>query len=102
MEMGIAGIIKFLASLAFVLALMGGLALVLKKLGLSNPGIAGRGDKRMKLIEVLPLDARRKAVILECDGEQHLVLLSPAGDTVVKNNLSKRVVSNESIFKDAA
>ena len=100
--MEMAGLIKLFAALVFVLALMGGLTLLLRKLGLGHPGLAGRSDKRLKLVEVLPLDARRKAVILECDGEQHLVLLGPAGDTVVTNNLPKRVVSNESSFKDAA
>lgn len=100
--MGTLGIIKFLAALVFVLALMGGLSLILKKLGLGNPALAARNHKRIKLIEVLPIDVRRKAVILECDGEQHFVILSPAGDTVVQNNLSKRVVSHESIIKDAA
>ncbi len=102
MEMGLIGIAKFLAALAFVLALMGGLALVMKKIGLGQAGLAGRGDKRLKLVEVMPIDARRKAVILQCDDEQHLVILGPTGDTVIKNNISKRIVSHEPSLKDAA
>lgn len=100
--MGILGVLKFVAALAFVLALMGGLALVLKKTGLAQTSLAGRAGKRLKLVEVLPLDARRKAVILECDDEQHLIIMGPTGETLVKNNISKRIVSHETSLKDAA
>jgi flagellar protein FliO/FliZ len=102
MEIGLLGIFKFIAALVFVLALMGGLALVLKKAGFGQTGLAGRGGKRLKLVEVLPLDARRKAVILECDDEQHLIIMGPAGETLVKNNISKRIVSHDTAIKDAA
>ncbi len=100
--MGLTGIVKLLGALIFVVALMGGFALLLKKFGLGNAALASRAGKRMKLVEVMTIDARRKAVILECDDEQHLVILGPTGDTVVKNNIPKRIVSNENAFKDAA
>lgn len=102
MEMELGGLVKFAAALVFVLALMGGLALALKRLGFGQPGLMTRAGRRLKLVEVLPIDARRKAVIIECDDEQHLVILGPAGETLIKNNLTKRVVSNEISFKDAA
>lgn len=102
MEMGIAGIIKFLAALLFVLGLMGGLALALKKLGVNQPGFAGRGNKRLKLVEALPLDARRKALILQCDEAQHLVIIGPQGETLVQANITQRNVSHENDIKDAA
>lgn len=102
MEMGLVGIVKFVAALVFVLALMGGLSFALKRMGYGNPALAVGRQRRLKLAEVLPIDTRHKAVILECDGEQHLVILGTAGDTVVKNNLSKQAVSHESVIKDAA
>lgn len=102
MEMGLAGLVKFGAALLFVLALMGGLALLLKRMGLTQGGIAPRGERRLKLVEVLTIDARRRAAIIECDGEQHLVLLGPTGDLVVKNNIPKRIVSNENRLENAA
>lgn len=102
MEMGLAGLIKFAAALLFVLALMGGLALLLKKMGLTQGAMAGRGDKRLKLVEILPIDARRRAAIIQCDDEQHLVLLGPTGDLVVKNNITKRIAPDEKPLKNAA
>lgn len=76
--------LKFLAALVFVLALMGGLALVLKKLGISQGG-PGRAGKSMRVIETLPLDSRRKAVILERENKRHLVILGGGSDVVVES-----------------
>lgn len=78
---------KFFAALIFVLALMGGLAHVLKRLGWGQAGMISPSKKRLKIIEVLPLDARRKAVLLQRDDTQHLVLLGPSGETVVETNI---------------
>jgi flagellar protein FliO/FliZ len=104
MEMGVVGILKFVAALGFVLALMGGFALVLKKTGIGQGTLAGRGGKRLKLVEILPLDARHKAVILQCDTAEHLLVLGPAGDMVVESNIAdtKRSVSRETKINDAA
>ena len=79
--------LKFFAALVFVLALMGGLAFILKRLGYGHTTLQGNREKRLKLLEVLPLDARRKAVLLQCDEKQHLVILAPTGDTVIDNNV---------------
>lgn len=78
--------IKFFAALLFVLGLMGGLALVLKKMGLQGRNLS-TGKRRLKIIEVLPLDARRRAMILQRDDAQHLVILGPSGETVVETNI---------------
>ncbi len=82
------GLGRTLAALVFVLALMGGLAFVLRKLGLSGPAVNIQGKRRLKVIESLPLDARRRLVLLQCDDEQHLVILGPSGETVVKNGIT--------------
>ncbi|MCI5060263.1 MAG: flagellar biosynthetic protein FliO [Alphaproteobacteria bacterium] len=82
--------LKFFAALILVLGLMGGLAFILKRLGYAQTGLNMGKNKRLKLIEVLPLDARRKAVIIECDEKQHLILLGPNGELVVDNNLKQQ------------
>lgn len=84
-------ILKFCAALVFVLALMGGLALGLKKLGLTQGGSAAPGKRRLKIIESLPLDARRRAVILRRDDTEHLVILGPNGETVVETKITPTV-----------
>ena len=79
--------LKFLAALIFVLSLMGGLALIIKRLGLGQSAIISPNKKRLKTVEVLPIDARRKAVLLQRDDKQHLVLLGPSGETVIETNI---------------
>jgi flagellar protein FliO/FliZ len=79
--------LKFIAALIFVLALMGGLAYVLKRLGYGQGAMLSTAKKRLKIIEILPLDGRRKAVILQRDDKQHLVLLGVSGETVVETDI---------------
>lgn len=83
-------LVRMLVALIAVVGLMGGLALVLKKAGLSgalaeNDG-AGK-TKRLKVIERLPLDARRQLAIIRCDTQEHLVILSATGETVIETDL---------------
>lgn len=84
-------IFQLIAALVFVVSLMGGLALVLKKLGLSGavPAMAGK-EKRLKIIEVLPLDARRKMVIVQRDEVQHLILLGGNHETVIETGIKPK------------
>jgi flagellar protein FliO/FliZ len=82
--------LKFFFALVFVLALMGGLTYLLKRVGWGQSGISPLGSKikkRLKIVEILPLDARRKAVIIQRDDTQHLVLLGPSGETVIETNI---------------
>lgn len=44
--------------------------------------------KRLQLIESLPLDARHRAVLLRCDGREHLLALGgDGGVTLIERNL---------------
>lgn len=80
-------IVRVLAALAFVVALMAGLSVVLKRVGLPGTPDTPARKRRLRIIESLPLDARRRAVILQCDEKQHLVILGLSGETVVKTDL---------------
>ncbi len=81
--------LRFIASLFFVLALMGGLWLLLKRLGLSGVQMPNGQQRRLKVIETLPIDARRRAIILQRDNRQHLVILGPTGETVIESDIQE-------------
>ncbi len=81
--------LRFIAALLFVLALMGGLWLLLKRLGLSGLQMANGQQRRLRIVETLPIDARRRAIILQRDNRQHLVILGPTGETVVESDLQE-------------
>jgi flagellar protein FliO/FliZ len=72
--------IKAVAALAFTLGLLIGVAFLARRFGLMQ-GVAPIGNKgRLRIIEQLWLDAgRTRAVILRCDGIDHLLVTSPTG-----------------------
>lgn len=72
---------RALFALTATLALILGAAYGARRLGMLKPG--GQGGKRLRVSESLMLDPRRRLVIVACDGREHLLLLSPAGDVVV-------------------
>jgi len=82
-----AQILRLLAAMAFVLALMGGLAWMIRKLNLHEKGPKSGKKRRLGIRETLALDSRHRAVILSCDEKEHLVILGPNGETIVDNNL---------------
>ncbi len=99
MEAEIPQLLRLVAALAFVLALMGGLALLLKRLGLSTNITPASDKRRIKVIEALTLDARRKAVILQRDDKQHLVILGPNSETVVETDIKPAKKTNDQSSK---
>lgn len=80
-------IIRLILALAFVLALMGGFAFLLKKLGLTQNALA-RPGKRLKIAESLPLGPRHRLLLIQRDDKQHLVILGPSGETVVESDIA--------------
>ena len=84
-------LVRMLVALATVVALMGGLAFVMKKFGLSGAQPKNQGkNTRLQVIERLPLDTRRHLVIIGCDETEHLVILGPNGETVLQTDLTTR------------
>jgi flagellar protein FliO/FliZ len=63
-------------ALAAVLLLAWGAARLARRSGLATPA-----GNRLKVEAVAALDARRRVVLLRCDGREALVLTGPAGDT---------------------
>lgn len=74
-------------ALIATLALILGVAYGARRLGMlqANP----QAPRRLKITESLMLDPRRRLVIVRCDGREHVLLLSPAGDVVVSEMAAK-------------
>lgn len=89
-------IAKYFFALVLVLGLMGGLWLLLKKAGNGfTPFFKNATKRRLSVIEVLPLDAKRKAMILRCDNSDHLIILGQTGETVVGHKITKPDATDE-------
>lgn len=83
--------LKFVFSLLFVLGLMGGLALILKRLGIGGASMLPADKRRLKILEILQIDARRKAVLLSRDGIEHLVIVGGNGETVIETHINAKI-----------
>jgi len=82
--------VKFILALLFVLSLIGLLATVLRRLGIGTPHTPFKRaeDKRLGLVEVMPIDPKRRLVLLRRDGVEHLVILGATGETLVETNIT--------------
>lgn len=81
-------LVRFFFALVFVLALMGGLALAMRRFGNRHalPGV----KRRLKVVEILPIDGRRKAVLLRRDDREHLVILGANAETLVESGIESK------------
>ncbi|NDF13589.1 MAG: hypothetical protein EB060_12355 [Proteobacteria bacterium] len=72
---------RFFLSLAFVIALIWGIAWILKKFGLDKRlrGATGQAG-RLQVIDVLYLDPKRKLLLARADANEYLLMIS--GDAV--------------------
>ena len=78
---------RFVLALIFVLVLIGAAAWLVRRFGLAGarPLVRGsRSRRRLALVEVLPVDAKRRLVLVRRDRVEHLVLLGPTSDLVVE------------------
>ncbi|MEO0399764.1 MAG: flagellar biosynthetic protein FliO [Pseudomonadota bacterium] len=80
---------QFGFALAVVLILLGGAAFLAQKLGLTKGAGGFSRKRRLALIEVLPIDAKRRAAIVRCDDREHLIILNANSATVIARDIPK-------------
>ena len=81
--------LRFVLALVFVLGLIGILAMIVRKYGPGRMVTGRRGaSRRLWVSEVLPLDGRRRLVLLRRDGVEHLLLLGHGADVVVETGIA--------------
>ncbi|MGE4312962.1 MAG: hypothetical protein AB7E85_01660 [Pseudobdellovibrionaceae bacterium] len=97
--MDTAEILKLVMALSVVVALMAGLALVLK---LTSGTRLGRksAHKHLSIIDVHALDAKRRLVLIGRDDTAHLVILGPEGDTVIETGIRLEDLSGPATAKN--
>jgi len=78
---------RFLIALVFVVALIGGLAWLVKRFGWGRRFIATSSTRRLAVLEVLPLDGKRRLILLRRDKVEHLVLLGSERDLLIESGI---------------
>jgi flagellar protein FliO/FliZ len=77
--------LRFAAALLVVLGLIGAGAFALRRVGL--PRVSNAADRRLGVVEVVPVDARRQLALFRRDGVEHLVLLGPSSDLLIEGGI---------------
>jgi flagellar protein FliO/FliZ len=78
---------RFVGALIIVIALILVLAWIAKRIGFGGRLATGRGKRRLAIQEVMPLDNKRRLVLLRRDGVEHLLLLGLNDDLVVETGI---------------
>ncbi|MBP2293564.1 FliO/MopB family protein [Azospirillum rugosum] len=79
--------IRFIVALLFVIALIMVVAWVMRRVGFGGLVSTPSRQRRLGVVEVLPLDGKRRLVLVRRDDQEHLLLLSAFGDTVVDGGI---------------
>lgn len=87
--MGSESYLRFVVALVFVVALIGLLAYIARRLGFGFPAsvIKTGSARRIAVVEVAPLDPRRRLILVRRDDVEHLLIVSPTSETVVERNI---------------
>ena len=81
------GYFRFVVALAFVLALIGGMAWLARRFGFApHQRIPGQ-PRRLQVIETLALDTRRRLVLVRRDQTEHLLLVGGANELTVESGI---------------
>ena len=80
---------RFFLALAFVVLLIGACAWLARRFGLAGRFVVAGGRRRLSIVEVLPLDAKHRLVLLRRDEAEHLVLLGQNGDLVIERDAGR-------------
>lgn len=79
---------RFIFGLLVVLALIGLFALALRRFGpMAGVPVRKGSERRLAVLEVLALDARRRLVLVRRDDVEHLLLLGVTDDLVVEGGI---------------
>ncbi|MEO1014161.1 MAG: flagellar biosynthetic protein FliO [Pseudomonadota bacterium] len=81
---------RIVFALSSVILMLSAGAYLMQRMGLAQ-NARGRRKKRLKLVETLQLDPKRRAALIRCDGEEHLVILNASSTTVVARNTVRAV-----------
>ncbi|MCH8092639.1 MAG: FliO/MopB family protein [Proteobacteria bacterium] len=81
--------IRFIVALVFVLALIGLLTWLVRHFGVGGrSGSRNRGKSRIGVVELAPVDAKRRLVLVRRDSQEHLILLGVNSELLVESGFT--------------
>jgi flagellar protein FliO/FliZ len=87
--------LRYVLALVAVLGLIWLIAWVVRRFGLVPGGaFVGGKSRRLGLVEAMPLDGKRRLILVRRDDREHLLLLSAGAgpDLVIERDIAPRIV----------
>lgn len=83
---------QFVLALLVLAGLLGAFAIGLKKLSTSTffTKLSPVRDRRMRLLETLPIDPKRRVVLVQVDDREHVLMIGGGTDIVIEQNKPAR------------
>lgn len=91
--MDITDYLRFVFALAFVVALIGILAFMARRYGMGYRNVVRNAKRRLSISEIMPIDNKRRLVLIKRDDKEHLVMIGGTTDLVVEQNISTEGLS---------
>jgi flagellar biogenesis protein FliO len=86
--MDLLSLLRTLGGLGTVLGILAGALWLVRRYDLRLPGRSVTTlDRRLELIETLPIDSRRMVALLRRDGREHLILVAPEGHVIIESGV---------------
>jgi flagellar protein FliO/FliZ len=79
---------RFVVALVAILALLALFAWLVRRYGGAGRAMMGGGKRRLSIVEVAPIDGKRRLVLLRRDRTEHLVLLGPETAIVIERGIA--------------
>ncbi len=95
MDIEFGNYLRFVFALLFVLALIGVLVAVARRFGLGFATPTRNGKRRrLSMVEVIPVDGKRRMVLFRRDSTEHLILLGTDSDLLIESGIAAPAESN--------
>jgi len=108
MDLDYAHYLQFFFALVFVIGLIGLVAVVMRHYGLGGAIKFGQkfrnGRRRISIVEAIPVDARRRLLLIKRDDVEHLILVGTHQDLLIEDGIVSPVKSesmeDECLYQD--
>jgi len=99
--MDLGNYLRFVFALLFVLGLIGALSILVRRygFGMANQPIRKGRDRRLSLVEILPIDTKRRAVLTRRDTDEHLIILGRDSETVVGSGIPAPATYDDDVLQ---
>lgn len=86
---------RTVAALLLVLGLIVLCSVLVRRFGIAGR-VMTRGNRRLGVVEVTALDARRRLVLIRRDNVEHLLLLGPTHDILIESDIGRSPAASAS------